>query len=87
MDYEMPIGNETIEDLIDYYNHNHDIFFIYNGKEYCLCCEKEEDFIQDGLKDANILYRCECGKAMTDIIIDGMPLQEVLQKSYIDSIY
>ena len=84
---ERPIGNEKIEDLEDYYRHGHHIYFFYHDQPYFMVRDAEKDFIQRDLDDLTVLYSCPIGKAMTDIVIDGKPLRQVLQESYIDSIY
>lgn len=84
---KMPIGNEKIEDLIEYYNENRHIYFFYQGTPYFLVCTEDKDIIQKDLRDLTVLYSCAPGKAMTDIVIDGKPLRQVLQESYIDSVY
>lgn len=80
-DTEKKYSNNRDEIIEDYNNHHHFHFF-YKGQEHFLVCGPDYDVILDGLYavTAKELYRCEPGKALTDIIIDGEPLLDILAK-------
>ncbi|MCD7892249.1 MAG: hypothetical protein LUG60_00980 [Erysipelotrichaceae bacterium] len=86
MDYDKPIGNEPIEYLIGCYYNNSEIWFVYKNQDLFLGFEDGDCVIYDG-PYGDALYREKKDFALNKLMIDGMPLVEILKNSFIDSIY
>lgn len=85
------IKEKVYKELIEDYHMGHDILFYYKGKRYFLshCGENDTDYLDGSMDRSETLAKCESGKGLTDIKIDGKPIIEILkdESAVLDTIY